>query len=117
MEKFKKVVDANVGIGNVINGLILGNMETDYTSYEIGDKIVYNFMMDDDFSYWEGLNKNEIKEFVGEGVCLKDKDLSDIWGKDIWYNVSIKSYNINNYGECESLMVEFLADETMCEKI
>ncbi|WP_353078759.1 hypothetical protein, partial [Synechococcus lacustris] len=35
MKKFEKVVDANVGIGNVINGLILGNMETDYTSYEI----------------------------------------------------------------------------------
>ena len=116
MEKFKKVVDANVGIGNVINGLILGNMETDYTSYEIGDKIVYNFMMDDDFSYWEGLNKNEIKEFVGEGVCLEDKELSDIWGKDIWYNVSVRK-SISSYFEGESLFVEFLADETMCEKI
>jgi hypothetical protein len=55
---------------------------------------------------------NEIKEFVGEGICLEDKMLSDIWGKDIWYNISIK-----DYGECESLLVEFVADETMCEKI
>ena len=112
MKKFEKVVDANVGIGNVINGLIIGNMETDYTSYEIGEKIIYNFMIDDDFNYWDGLSKNEIKEFVGEGICLEDKELSDLWKMDIWYNVSIKNYN-----ECESLIVEFLADETMCEKI
>lgn len=112
MKKFEKVFDANEGIGNVINGLIIGNMETDYTSYEIGEKIIYNFMIDDDFNYWDGLSKNEIKEFVGEGICLEDKELSDIWKKDIWYNVSIK-----NYSECESLMVEFLADESMCEKI
>jgi hypothetical protein len=112
MKKFKNVVDANVGIGNVINGLILGNMETDYNDYELGDRVTYSFMMDDDFGFWEEINMNEIKEFVGEGICLEDKMLSDIWGKDIWYNISIKDYI-----GCESLLVEFLADETMCEKI
>ena len=112
MEKFKKVVGVNDGIGKVINDLILGNMETDYNNYELGDRVTYSFMLDDDFGFWEEINMNEIKEFVGEGICLEDKVLSDIWGKDIWYNVSIK-----NYIECESLLVEFLADETMCEKI
>ena len=112
MEKFEKVVDIRNGIGSVINDLILGNMETDYNDYELGDRVTYSFMLDDDFGFWEGINMNEIKEFVGEGICLEDKVLSDIWGKDIWYNVSIK-----NYIECESLLVEFLADETMCEKI
>ena len=112
MKKFEKVVNVNDEIGKVINDLIFGNMETDYTDYEIGEKIVYNFMMDDDFEYWENINMNDLKEYVGEGVCLEDKELSDIWGKDIWYNVSIK-----DWGECESLVVEFEADETMCEKI
>ena len=107
------MVDANVGIGNVINGLILGNMESDYNDYKIGDRVIYEFWLDEDFEdYNDDCSINEIKEFVGEGVCLEDKELSDIWGKDIWYNVSIK-----NYSECESLIVEFLADETMCEKI
>jgi hypothetical protein len=112
MEKFKNVVDAKDGIGKVINDLILGNMETDYNDYELGDRVTYSFMMDDDFGFWEEINMNEIKEFVGEGICLEDKMLSDIWGKDIWYNISIKDYI-----GCESLLVEFLADETMCEKI
>ncbi len=111
MEKFKKVVSVNDEIGGLINNLILDNMETDYTSYELGERIGYNFMMDDDFEWWEVWMK-DLKEFVGEGICLVDEELSKIWGKDIWYNVSIK-----NYIECESLLVEFLADETMCEKI
>jgi hypothetical protein len=111
MEKFEKVVSVNDEIGGVINDLILGNMETDYTSYELGERIAYNFMMDDDFEWWEVWMK-DLKEFVGEGICLVDEELSKIWGKDIWYNVSIKDYI-----ECESLLVEFVADETMCEKI
>ncbi len=68
MEKFKNVVDAKDGIGKVINDLILGNMETDYNDYELGDRVTYSFMLDDDFGFWEGINMNEIKEFVGEGI-------------------------------------------------
>lgn len=117
MKKFKNVVDANVGIGNVINGLILGNMESDYNDYKMGDRVSYEFWLDDDFEdYNDDCNINEIKEFVGEGVCLEDKVLSDIWGKDIWYNVSIRK-SISSYFKGESLLVEFLADESMCEKI
>ena len=71
MEKFKNVVDANVGIGNVINGLILGNMESDYNEYKIGDRVSYEFWLDEDFEdYNDDCNINEIKEFVGEGVSI-----------------------------------------------
>jgi hypothetical protein len=117
MEKFEKVVSVNDEIGNVINDLIFSSMETDYNDYELGDRVTYEFWLDDDFEdYNDDCNINEIKEFVGEGVCLEDKELSDIWGKDIWYNVSIRK-SISSYFEGESLFVEFLADESMCEKI
>jgi hypothetical protein len=109
MKKFEKVVNVNEGIGNVINGMISNNMDSDYNDYKIGDEIVYEFWLED---FEENCDYecsiNELKEFVGEGVCLEDKELSEIWGKDIWYNVSIKE---------ENLLVEFLADESMCEKI
>lgn len=118
MKKFEKVFDANEGIGNVINGLIIGNMEGDYNDYEIGDKVVYEFWLDNDFEedYIDDCSIDDIREFVGEGICLEDKELSDIWKKDIWYNVSIEKSN-SSYFKGDSLFIEFLADESMCEKI
>ncbi len=118
MEKFKKVVNVNEGIGNVINNLIIGNMETDYNNYEIGDKVVYEFLLDNDFEedYIDDYSIDDIREFVGEGICLEDKELSDIWKMDIWYNVSIEKSN-SSYFKGDSLFIEFLADESICEKI
>ena len=116
MKKFKNVFDANEGIGNVINGMILGNMDGDYNDYEVGDKIVYEFWLDNNFEEDYECSINEVKEFVGKGICLEDKELSDIWKKDIWYNVSIKKSS-NSYFKGDSMFIEFLADESMCEKI
>lgn len=116
MKKFKNVFDANEGIGNVINGMILGNMEGDYNDYEVGDEIVYEFWLDNDFEEDYECSIDDIKEFIGEGICLEDKELSDIWKKDIWYNISIKESN-SSYFKGDSIFIEFLADESMCEKI
>ena len=107
MEKFEKVVSVKEEIGNVINDLIFGNMETDYNDYKLGDRVTYEFWLDDDFEE-DYYSINKIKEFVGEGICLEDKVLSDIWNKDIWYNISIGK---------ESILVEFEVDDSMCEKI
>jgi hypothetical protein len=107
MEKFKNVVIVNDGIGGIINDLILGNMDTDYNDYNVGDRVTYEFYFDEDFEE-DYCEVSKLREFVGEGICLEDKVLSGIWYSDIWYNVSVRE---------ESLLVEFEADETMCEKI
>ena len=67
-------------------------------------------------NYIDDCSIDDIREFVGEGICLEDKELSDIWKMDIWYNVSIEKSN-SSWFKGDSLFIEFLADESMCEKI
>lgn len=109
MKKFEKVINEE-GIGNVINGLIENTMGGDCRDYELGEVVVYKYDLDE---YFEEIcdyevSINELKEFVGEGICLVDNVLSEIYNKEIWYNISVKD---------ERLIIEFVADESIVEKI
>ena len=108
MKKFKNEVSVSEEMGSVINELIFRNLETDCNDYKVGDKIVYEWSLGKYFENDYGYSIDSIKEFVGKGVCLIDEELKIVWNREFWYNVSVK----NN-----KLIVEFIGDESMSEKI
>ena len=103
MEKFKKVVELKGGLVgmNKFDRFIYGELESrsggDWDVYEKGDIIEYDFDLlekscdDDDLNYIDDYNLgledenkvllNDLKEYVGEGVCYDGN-----YGND-WYNV------------------------------
>ena len=77
-------------IVRTIDSLIDIRMGGDWNDYEAGDKVRYEFSFNDEFE----LDLDEVKAFVGEGVCL-------MIDEELWYNVSF---------EDDVLVVEYLAE-------
>ncbi len=99
MEKFKKVVELKGGLVgmNKFDRFIYGELESrssgDWNEYEDGEVIEYGFDLvgecDDDevidyVDTWDKVLLNDLKEYVGEGICYDGG-----YGDD-WYNVEFK---------------------------
>jgi hypothetical protein len=109
MKKFEKVVkitsfenEKNELYKFVFGGVGVDRLE-DWSEYEKGEEVCYNIDLDDendfDKEYWveEGrLNIEELKEFIGEGVCFEDDICSEYFESEIWYNVSFEG-NVLKY--------------------
>jgi hypothetical protein len=109
MKKFKNVVkitsfenEKNELYKFVFGGVGVDRLE-DWSEYEKGEEVCYNIDLDDendfDKEYWveEGrLNIEELKEFIGEGVCFEDDICSEYFESEIWYNVSFEG-NVLKY--------------------
>jgi hypothetical protein len=109
MKKFKNVVKVKdfKNEKNELYKFIFGELELllggDWGEYEKGEEVCYNIDLDDenefDKEYWveEGrLNIEELKEFIGEGVCFEDDIGSEFFESEIWYNVSFEG-NVLKY--------------------
>jgi len=81
-----------------IESLIDSGLGGDWSDhYKEGDIIKYNFELDEDYIEDlndDGIDVNDIKEFIGNGVCLIDKLSSECFKKDICYNVEFIENNI-----------------------
>ena len=80
----------NIGenkISDIIGDLLESRLNGDWTEYDKGDIIKYNFEFnsEDELDLIEEykVNINNIKEFIGEGICY-------IIDEDIWYNIKFK---------------------------
>ena len=88
MKKFKKKVKVNESkFVDFVDSLIEGTLNGDWSEYEEGEEVRYKYDFNDEY-YLEMLEENniefnEVKEFIGEGICY-------IVDEDIWYNISIK---------------------------
>ena len=88
MKKFKKKVKVNESkFVDFVDGLIEGTLNGDWSEYEEGEEVRYKYDFNDK-DYLEMLEENniefnEVKEFIGEGICY-------IVDENIWYNISIK---------------------------
>lgn len=103
MEKFKKVIELKGGLVgiNKFDKFIYGELEMrsggDWSNYDEGDLISYDFELlekcdDEELCYIDDYNLdrdeedevllNDLKEYVGEGICYVL--FSD---EDNWYNV------------------------------
>jgi hypothetical protein len=103
MKKFEKVVKVKdfkneknelykfvfVELGELLSG--------DWSNYKEGEEVCYKIDLDDEFEfdkeYWveEGrFSIEELKEFIGEGVCFEDDICSEFFENEIWYNVSFE---------------------------
>jgi hypothetical protein len=101
MKKFEKEVKWNENeIVKFIDGMIEVRAGGDWNDYEVGDEVRYDFDLEDD-GYLEdlkeefGIELSDIKELVGEGICL-------VVDEDIWYNV---------YFENDILVVKYIVLE------
>jgi hypothetical protein len=111
MKKFEKVVKVksfekeNQEMYNFVFGELNGLLDGDWSNYKEGEEVCYKINLDNenefDKEYWEeeGLNIDELKEFIGEGVCFEDDVCSEGLGVDIWYNVSFEG-NVLKYEYC-----------------
>jgi hypothetical protein len=103
MKRFEKEVNFKEnGIVEYIDGMIDSRLGGDWTDYEVGDIVIYNFDLDDegyllDLKEEFNIELNDIKELVGKGICI-------VVDEDIWYNVSFKG---------DILMVEFVVLECL----
>ena len=103
MEKFKKVIELNGGLegNNKFDKFIYGELEMrsggDWSNYDEGDIISYDFELlekcdDEELCYIDDYNLdrdeedkvllNDLKEYVGEGICYVLFN-----DEDNWYNV------------------------------
>ena len=108
MKKFEKVVKVESFMNEknelykFVFGELAGLESGDWGVYEEGEEVCYKIDLDDknefDKEYWEenGLSVEELKEFIGEGVCFEDDICSEGLGVDIWYNVSFEG-NVLKY--------------------
>ena len=98
MKKFKRfeneIVMEKAGVNKIVDfieGLIDISLGGDWSDhYMEGDIIEYNIEIDEDYIEdleEDGLDINEIKEFIGEGICLVDELLSKCYNKEICYNI------------------------------
>jgi len=103
MKKFEKEVKFDENrIIEYIGGMIDSRLGGDWTDYEVGDEVKYDFDLEDD-GYLEdlkeefGIELSDIKELVGEGICI-------VVDEDIWYNV----YFENNILVVKYIVLEYL---------
>lgn len=108
MKKFEKVVkvksfeNEKSKLYKFIFGELEGLLSGDWSDYEGGEEVCYKINLDDenefDKEYWEenGLSVDEIKEFIGEGICFEDDICSEYFESEIWYNVSFEG-NVLKY--------------------
>ena len=108
MKKFEKVVKVksfekeNQEMYNFVFGELDGLLGGDWGEYEKGEEVCYKINLDNenefDKEYWEeeGLNIDELKEFIGEGVCFEDDICSEFFESEIWYNISFEG-NVLKY--------------------
>jgi hypothetical protein len=95
MEKLKNVVRIKNEL-NKFEEFIFDNLDSylsgDWTEYKNGDEVYYNIdclevLNDYNEMGDEVCDINELKEFVGEGICYIDEN----WNDDkCWYNVYFK---------------------------
>jgi hypothetical protein len=87
MKRFEKEMDYQEnGIIKYIGGMIDGRLGGDWTNYEVGDIVIYNFDLDDegyllDLKEVFNIELSDIKQLIGKGICI-------VIDEDIWYNVS-----------------------------
>jgi hypothetical protein len=109
MKKLSNVIRVNNEL-NKFDNFIFDNLDSclngDWSDYKNGDKVVYKVdcmeMIDDDFSFiddWneyldedEKINLDELKEYIGKGICYIDENWSD---DRCWYNVKFKDNILN----------------------
>ena len=100
MKKFEKVViwneESNVGSLKLIGDLIDSKLNSDWSYYDDYEEVSYEWDLNDEYDVEliEGVSLEDIKEFVGDGICI-EMDFDD----NIWYNVSIKD---------DKLLVDFI---------
>ena len=89
LERKVIVVKNESKVIEIICDLIDGRIEGDWNEYDKYEEVKYDFDLKDE-DYFEmledvGVSIEDVKEFIGEGVCL-------IWNEvdEVWYNVSIK---------------------------
>ena len=99
MKKLERVVNL---IGNedkivtFISDIICVRNGGDWNRYEENEEVKYTFKREDlceDYGEYfeeEGISIEEVKEFIGEGVCLDSSDE----GFDVWENVFIEGDDI-----------------------
>lgn len=109
MKKFEKVVkvESFKNEKNELYKFIFGELEGllsgDWSDCGEGEEVCYKINLDDenefDKEYWveEGrLDIEELKEFIGEGICFEDDVCSEYFESEIWYNVSFEG-NVLKY--------------------
>jgi hypothetical protein len=95
MKKFEKeIIIEEIGVNKIVDfigELIDVGIGGDWSDHYVeGDIIKYDVKIDE--YYIEDLKEdnldiNEIKEFIGKGICLVDELLSKYWNKEICYNI------------------------------
>jgi hypothetical protein len=119
MKKLKNVVRVNVSNEmNKFDNFIFDNLDSvlggDWSNYEDGEEVVYEIDLMEDcdgVSFIDDWNESnikgivigvdEIKEYVGEGICYIDES----WGDDrCWYNVEF---------EGDVLKISYVFDESL----
>jgi len=90
MKKFEKVIvwneKTNVGPLLVIGDLIDDRIGGDWGVYDEYEEVRYSWdLSDEDDVELEEVSLEDIKEFVGDGICIEVVE-----DDRIWYNVSIK---------------------------
>jgi hypothetical protein len=122
MKKLKNVVRVNVNNEmNKFDNFIFDNLDSvlggDWSDYEDGEEVVYEIdlmeILDDEdgVSYIDDWNESnikgivigvdEIKEYVGKGICYIDENWSD---DKCWYNVEF---------EGDVLKISYVFDESL----
>jgi hypothetical protein len=96
MKKFEKKIvisfwneKTNVGSLKLINGLIESRLDGDWSEYDEYEEVRYSWNLNYEYGMCdlelEGVSLEDIKEFVGDGICIEFVE-----DDRIWYNVSIK---------------------------
>ena len=90
MEKFKKEIVWNENeITKIISGFLEGSEGGDWNDYKEGDIVRYSYDFDDEYELEiieeEGISLDELKELVGEGICLVDNEI-----EEVWYNITFE---------------------------
>jgi hypothetical protein len=91
MKRLERQVNLENGgvIIDVICSKIEGRTSGDWNEYDRYEEVRYVFDLDDEDEMCEfedvNVSVEDIKEYVGEGVCYVDNE-----DFDVWYNISIK---------------------------
>jgi len=90
MKKLEKVIvwneKTNVGSLKLIGDLIDTRISGDWSEYDEYEEVRYSWdLSDEDDVELEEVSLEDIKEFVGDGICIEVVE-----DDRIWYNVSIE---------------------------